>query len=153
LQLATTGVVNRGAAVGPGLHLGRLTRALTGDARPRYEAALAGRALEIGLDPSVSPSFATQCLRESRPVLVGDTEHGPQMLGALQVREALEVAEGGLLAIEAEHVRIRAATSLALEVPAASLRLEPNGMRLEGERLIIDMAAFMRVFAAKVELP
>lgn len=139
-------------ALGPGMHPGRIElRAAEGSYRVRLDA---GRVVAAALGAGVSPALAEECLRDGRTVILLDSPRGAVIAGALQVAPSLAPDERGTLAIDARHIRLRAAESLSLEVPGAGLLVEPGGaVRLEGDKLVIDMAAMVRIFSARVDIP
>lgn len=144
--------------LGPGMHPGRIemVMAASADGAERvYRVRLAsGRHVTARLDGAVTPDFAEECLRGGRTVVLVDGPDGARIAGALQVASAIEKDRRGTLALEAKHVRVQADQSLVLEVPGGSLAFEPGGsLRFEGDKLVIDMAALVRIFAARVELP
>lgn len=163
----------REAELGPGLHLGVVEMAvkrpeLGPDAAieparatglhagaPAYRVRLRdGRRLAATLAPGVAPSFIDACMREGRAVVLAGSASGVVIEGALQTAETTAPDARGDLTIEARHLRLRAEQTIAIEVPGAGLRLEPGGAaRLEGDRLVIDMAALVRIFSARVEVP
>jgi len=145
-------------ALGPGMHPGRIemVMAASADGGERvYRVRLAsGRHVTARLDGAVAPDFVEECLRGGRTVVLVDGPDGARIAGALQVASAIEKDPRGTLALEAKHVRVRADQSIVLEVPGGSIAFEPGGaLRLEGDKLVIDMAALVRIFAARVELP
>jgi hypothetical protein len=167
------GAPRREAELGPGLHLGVVEMAVK---RPEPEPAAAieparaadlqagapayrvrlrdGRRFATMLAPGVAPSFIDACMREGRAVVLAGSASGVVIEGALQTTAAPAPDARGALTLEARHLRIRAEQTIALEVPGASLRLEPGGaVRLEGDRLVIDMAALVRIFSTRVEVP
>lgn len=146
---------SRAVTLGPGLHPGRVEMAAAGAASPAYQVrSSSGRRVMATLAAGVSPSFIEECMREGRTVVLMDTPRGVAIAGALQTASAPTPDARGTLELSARHLRLRAAETLELEVPGSSLRIEPGGaVRLEGDRLVIDMAALVRIFTAKVELP
>ncbi|MDI3291323.1 hypothetical protein [Polyangium sp. 15x6] len=155
---ARRGLRKTSSVLGPGLHPGRIEMAMAtsadGDERAYRVRLASGRHLTARLDGAVARDFAEECLRGGRTVVLVDGPDGPRIAGALQVASALEKDERGTLALEAKHLRVRADQSIVLEVPGGSLAFEPGGaLRLEGDKLVIDMAALVRIFAARVELP
>ena len=140
--------------LGPGLHPGRIASALAGATKVYRVRLDDGREVRATLDRAVDPAFADACMRDDRTVVLVDTEDGIAVAGALQTSAGLSTDARGTLAVDARHVRIRAGESLELEVPGGRVALDPNGaMRFEGDRLVIDMAALVRVFSSKLELP
>ncbi|WP_437325253.1 hypothetical protein [Sorangium sp. So ce381] len=146
--------------LGPGLHPGVVEMiAARGEeesgARPAFQVRSSdGRRLLATLAAGVSPAFIEECMREGRTVVLADAPGGVAILGALQTASAPAPDAHGTLALDARHLRLRARETLELEVPGSSLRIEPGGaVRIEGDRLVIDMAALVRIFSARVELP
>ncbi|WP_437741781.1 hypothetical protein WMF39_40270 [Sorangium sp. So ce1504] len=145
--------------LGPGLHPGVVemivARGEESDARPAFQVRSSdGRRLLATLAAGVSPAFIEECMREGRTVVLADAHGGVAILGALQTASAPAPDAHGTLALDARHLRLRARETLELEVPGSSLRIEPGGaVRIEGDRLVIDMAALVRIFSARVELP
>jgi hypothetical protein len=149
--------------LGPGLHVGQIELCISSQSRlrsgagrlgQRYRVRLQnGQRLMAGLAPEVQVPFAQQCLRESRPVLLMDTPQGPCIAGALQVACSPSVDHHGVLALTGQHLRLQADRSLSIEVPDARLTLDQEGMRLDGDKLIIDMAAIVRILTAQVDIP
>jgi len=151
---------SKAAPLGPGLHPGVIELCAAGapraagSARPYRVRLGTGRRFAAALAPGVSPAFAEECMRDGRTVVLMDTPDGAAIAGALQIASAPVPDERGTLCLEAKHVRLRAEQTLAIEVPGASLLVEPNGVvRMEGDRLVIDMAAIVRIFSARVEIP
>jgi hypothetical protein len=106
------------------------------------------------LDRGVAAALVEECLREGRNVVMMDGPKGVVIAGALQVATSPAADAHGTLALEARHLRLRATETLELEVPGSSLRFEPGGaVRIEGDRLVIDMAALVRIFSSRVEIP
>jgi hypothetical protein len=129
-------------ALGPGIHAGVVE--LVGDGTYRVQLALGGH-VRAGLAPCVSPALIQRCMRAGRNVLLTDSSRGPVILGAIQTEDA--EAEGDAL-------RLRANKEIALEVGSTRLLLTSDGkVRIDGRDLAIDVAALMRVLAARVELP
>jgi hypothetical protein len=120
-----------------------------------YRVRLAsGRRVVARLGKAVAPDFADECLRDGRTVVLVDGAAGVEIAGALQVASALGKDARHTLSLEAKHVRVKAEQSIVLEVPGGALSLESGGaVRIEGDKLVLDMAALVRVFAARVELP
>lgn len=139
------------AELGPGLHLARVERMLSGACKLR---TLTGEHLSAVLDDDVEPSLVEECLRNGRKVIVCVTDRGPTIMGALQTAPALARAEDGKLTLEARELRLRAERSLVIEAGPVTLRVDGNGvLRLEGDRMIVDMGTLVRFLAGRVELP
>ena len=134
-----------------GLHPGSIE--LHAGARYRVRLAVGGHVSAVLAD-EVEPAFADACLRGGRTVLLAQTPRGPTILGALQVSEGLNRVSESLTTLDAREIRIRAERALVLEAGPVSLRLESTGVaRMEGERLVLDMASLVRILSAQVELP
>ncbi len=149
----------RRAEAAPGMSCGVIElapapRAVVG-ASGTYSVRLAdGGRVTATLAPSVSPAFARECLRDGRMVIVVAGAEGAVIAGALQTQSHPATDARGTLVLSAEQIRLRAKKSLALEVPMARLELENGGAaRIEGDRLVIDAAALVRILSAKVEVP
>jgi hypothetical protein len=141
----------RAATLGPGLH-GAVIELKAG--RAFQIRTTDGRRVTASLADDVDPALADDCLRTGRMVLAVDTPRGPEIAGAVMTSLPAARREGGVVTIDAKELRLRAERSLSLEVGPVSLSAEDSGaMRLEGDRLVIDMAALVRVFSSKVELP
>lgn len=140
-------------ALGAGLHPGHVESVVA--APPAYLVRLGdGRRIVARVGAGVESSFVEECSREGRAVVLMDSPSGPVIAGALQTASTPRADARGTLALEARHIRLRAGETLELEVPGSNLRMEPGGaVRIDGDKLVIDMAALMRVFAGRVELP
>jgi hypothetical protein len=139
------------AELGSGLHLAWVERILDGACALRL---LSGERVSATIDEDVDPSLVADCLRNGRKVIVCATSAGPTIMGALQTAPALTRAEDGKLTIEARELRLRAERSLVIEAGPVALRVDASGaLRLEGDRMIIDMGSFVRFLAGRVELP
>ena len=146
----------RPAPLGAGLHAGRVQCVLASrHVTPRYRVELAtGRVITASLDEAVSPALAEECLRQRRTVVLVDGARGPVIAGALQTSPGVAADAHGTLVLDARQVRVRADRSLVLEVPGASLELGRGGeVRFEGDKLVLDMAALVRILSGKVEIP
>jgi len=121
----------------------------------QYRVRLAdGRLVAAELSPDLDPSFAEECLRERRTVLVADGSRRAQIVGALQVRSALGLSTDGRVRLAGQDVELGAERSISLRVGDTALTIDADGaVRIAGTRLTIDVAAVMRVLSAKVELP
>jgi hypothetical protein len=137
--------------LGAGLHAGRIE--LVADRAYRVRTA-DGRRLAAVLSEEVSPSLAEECLRDGRTVLLVDGARGPTIVGALQVAPTIAPDASGTLSLDARTLRLRASSGLSIEVGDAVVGVEPNGVvRMEGDRLLIDMAQIVRIFSGRVDLP
>lgn len=141
----------RPSALGPGLH-GAIIELKAG--RAFQLRTTEGRRVTASLADGVDPALADDCLRTGRMVIASDSPRGPEIAGALTTSLPAARHEEGVVTLEAKELRLRAERALSLEVGPVSLSAEDSGaMRLEGDRLVIDMAALVRVFSSKVELP
>jgi hypothetical protein len=85
---------------------------------------------------------------------VADALHGPAIFGALQTSRSVAVDADGRMSLEGAELRLRAENEIRLEVGNAQLRLDKTGaVRVEGERMVIDMSALVRFLSNLVELP
>ncbi len=87
--------------------------------------------------------------------MLADGERGPLIVGALQTSLVPQIhEETGAFEVDATQIQLRADATIVLQVGATSLRLSKSGIaRIEGEQMVIDVGALMRVLATKVELP
>jgi hypothetical protein len=139
------------AELGPGLHLARVERILAGACAVR---TLSGERLSAAIDEDVEPSLVAECLRNGRKVIVCVTAEGPTVMGALQTAPAITRAEDGKLSLEAKELRLRAERSLVIEAGPAALRVDGKGvLRLEGDRMSLDLGPLVRFLSGRVELP
>ena len=146
--------------LGPGLHPGVVemiaARGQERDARPafqvRFEPTGAGSSRRS--PPASRPRSSRSACAKAAPSCWRTRPGASPSLGALQTASAPAPDAHGTLALDARHLRLRARETLELEVPGSSLRIEPGGaVRIEGDRLVIDMAALVRILSARVELP
>jgi hypothetical protein len=137
--------------LGPGLH-GAVIELSVGQA---YEVrTTSGARLRAVLDDAVDPALAADCLRTGRMVILADSPRGPAIMGALQTSVPIARDADGVLTVEARELRLRAERAALLEVGHVALSADASGaMRIDGDRLVIDMAALVRVLSMKVELP
>jgi hypothetical protein len=142
----------REARLGPGAHLGVIERRRGGalDVRMADGSTVAAR-----LDPRVEPALMDECQRDERWVVLVDGASGPTVVGALQVERSAVRERDGSLSLDGKDVVVRASRRLRVEAGASSLTLDAasGAVRLEGERMVIDMGALVRLLAARVELP
>lgn len=137
--------------LGPGAHLGKVELLTGTTARVRL---LGGAHLQVEIAPEVEPLFVEECLRHGRTVILADGESGPLLVGALQTSRAIHHGVDGTLEIDARTIRLRAESSIAVEVGSVAIRAEHGGtLRLEGERLSVDVSSVVRFLSARVELP
>lgn len=140
------------AALGPGIHAATVELK---EGASYSVKLLHGRRLTATPAHGVSPALLDECLRARRSVVLADGEHGPIILGAVQTAPAPHVdPASGAFEVTARHIRLRADAMIAFKVGPTSLTLDQKGVaRVEGEQMVIDVAALARVLAAKVELP
>ena len=56
--------------------------------------------------------------------------------------------------MDAREIRLRAERALSIEAGPIVITADNQGaLRMEGDRLVIDMAAIVRVLSSRVELP
>jgi hypothetical protein len=142
--------------LGPGLHAATIELAVRGRGREPhgYRVRLSsGRSLTARLAAGVSPRLVEECMRETRSVVVCDGPNGVTIAGALQTAPSLSLDERGALWLDADRIRLCARKSLALEVAGSAITLADGALRVEGDRLVIDAAALVRILSAKVEIP
>ncbi|MFO0586101.1 MAG: hypothetical protein U0441_01115 [Polyangiaceae bacterium] len=139
------------ATLGPGLHGGVIELATDASYRIRL---LTGDRVSATLAPGVQPALAAECLRTGRMVLLVASDRGPMIAGALQTSLAVERDADGVIAVDAREIRLRAEKALLIEAGPVTIRADESGaLRMEGDRMVLDMAALVRVLSAKVELP
>ncbi|MEO7330716.1 MAG: hypothetical protein ABI193_19225 [Minicystis sp.] len=139
------------ARLGPGLHPAKVELFADTVARARLAS---GEVVRARVAPEVEPAFVEECLRLGRTVLLADSEQGPAIIGALQTSRALGPSADGTLLLDADVVRLRAASLATIEVGASALRFEPTGLvRMEGNKLVVDVSSLVRFLSARVELP
>lgn len=141
----------RPETLGPGLHGGVIE--LSTDTHHRVRL-LSGERVSATLAPGVQPALASECLRTSRMVLLIDSDRGPMIAGALQTSLAVERDADGVVAVSAREIRLRAEKALLIEAGPVTIRADESGaLRMEGDRMVLDMAALVRVLSARMELP
>jgi hypothetical protein len=139
------------AVLGPGVHPAKVELHAGTTARVRL---FTGDRLAVEIAPEVEPAFVEECLREGRTVLLAQGEVGPLLVGALQTTRAVAHDVDGVLEIDAREIRMFAGRGFSLEVGSSAVRADPNGsLRLEGERLTVDVGSLVRFLSARVELP
>jgi hypothetical protein len=132
----------------PGLHVGIVEMGSGETFRVRTRR---GARVRARLDEDVSRELIESCLKTGQRVLVLDDGDGPVIVGAIETKTP---PSDRPVILEGKDIRLRATDSLTLEVGESTLRMEKAGlMRLEGNRLVVDVAALMRVLSARVELP
>ena len=148
----TTRTAKEPSPLGVGVHAARIELNLGASYQVRL---VSGVRTTARLASGVSPRLLEECLTSRRLVMVTDGEHGPVILGALQTEPVPHVhEETGALEVTAKHIRLRATETVALKAGPVSLVLDKSGVvRVEGERMLVDVGALLRVLSAKVELP
>jgi hypothetical protein len=138
-------------ALGPGLHGAVIELA----ADRAYEVrTMSGERVVAVLDDAVDKALADDCLRTGRMVIVAEGARGPTIMGALQTSVPIARDADGVVSVDAKELRLRAERAALLEVGHVTLSADAGGaLRIEGDRLVIDMAALVRVLSMKVELP
>jgi hypothetical protein len=77
-----------------------------------------------------------------------------EILGALQTAPSARVDADGGLALEARTIEIAAQDRIALKVGASLLTLDRDGViRLNGDKLTLDVGALVDILSANVRLP
>jgi hypothetical protein len=138
-------------SLGPGLH-GATVELASGD-KLRVRTATGVR-LHVTLSDHVERELVEECLRTGRRVVLEETERGPAIVGALQTTRAVALAPDGTLDLRARELRLRSEGPLVIESGSTALRVDETGaLRLEGDRMVIDMSSLVRFLAARVELP
>lgn len=138
-------------SLGDGLHAASI-ELLSGESlRLRLPS---GERVTAVLADGVERELVEECMRERRYVIVCDSPRGPMVMGALQTARVIARDGRGNLTLEARDLRLIAERSVVLEAGPVQVRLERNGvLKAEGDRMTIDMATFLRVFAHRVDLP
>lgn len=143
--------IAKAAALSPGLHAGTIELRLGESFRVRL---LGGEVIAASLDDQVDPAFARDCLRRGQRVIVADSARGPLILGALQTSPQIVRDPDGTVTIAAKKIRLKAEQALVLESGEASLRLQPEGfLKLQGDKMVVDIAGLVRFLSARVEFP
>ena len=139
------------APLGPGLHGAFIELASEGSYRVRTTS---GEHLRAELAPGVSPALAMECLRAGRMVILVASARGPEIVGALQTAPAVERDADGVVSVDAREIRLRAEQSILIEAGPVTIRADESGaLRMEGDRLVLDMPALVRVLSARMEIP
>lgn len=141
----------RAAGLGPGLHAGTIELR---SGRSFQVRTAAGALVTATLDDEVDPALAEDCLCSGRRVVLADGESGPVILGALQTSAPVVKDPDGCVTIQGRELRLRADKQVVIDAGPVSLRLHESGaVRVEGEKMVIDMPALLRILSASVELP
>lgn len=141
----------RRETLGTGLHAG-VIELRSGNA---FQVRLAtGTRCKATLDDEVDPALAEECLRSGRRVVLCDGERGPLIVGALQTSAPIVKSADGAVTIEGRELRLKAKERVVVDAGSTSLRMAESGaVRFEGEKMVIDMPALVRILSASVELP
>lgn len=141
----------RTAQLGKGMHLVHMEMSAGAVFRVR---TISGETLDAQLADGVDSSFAEECLRSKRMMIAIDGRDGVEIVGALQTSSPVVHEQGGAVTIRGREVRLVAERELTLDAGATSMRLESAGaIRLEGDRITIDMATLIRMLAMQCEVP
>jgi hypothetical protein len=113
-----------------------------------------GLGLIADVAPGVERAFVDECLRQGRLVVLVDGEDRPTIAGALQTSRAFGVDPDGQLSVNASAIRLKAEQTLRIEAGEVAITVDRAGvLRLEGDKMVIDMGALIRLLSARVELP
>lgn len=113
-----------------------------------------GARLTARLSPEVEPSLVDECLRHGRLVVVVPGEEGPLIAGAIQTTRGIALDQDGNLAVSAQDIRLKAEKGLRIEADGVTLAVDRTGiLRVEGDKMTIDMGMLVRFLSARVELP
>ena len=137
--------------LGPGIHAVTVELGTGGRFRIR---TMTGARVVAQLADGLERELVEECIHARRMVLAADGERGPVILGALQMSRTPAIDREGTLALTAKTLRLRAEKAIELDVGPASLALQENGVvQLRGDRMVLNIAALVRVLSARVELP
>ncbi len=138
-------------ALGPGMHAGTVELESGGS----YRVALAaGGHVRAHLEKGLSVRFVETCMKTGQKVLLLDTPRGPEILGALHAPRELPGGEEESVELKGKTIRLRATDEVQIQVGKSTLRLDKTGAaRLEGRKLVLDIASLIRMLSARVELP
>ncbi len=138
-------------SLGPGMHAGTVELVADGT----YRVALAaGGHVRARVEKGLSPRFVEKCMRTGQKMLLMDTPRGPEIMGALHAPRELPGGEEDSLDLKGKTIRIRASEEVQIQVGKSMLKLDKHGaVRLEGRRMVMDVAALLRILSARVELP
>lgn len=115
---------------------------------------LGGEVITATLDDGVDVELARDCQRHGRRVIVADGARGPVILGALQTSRPIARDQDGNVSISAKKIRLKAEQALVIESGEAAIRLEQAGLvKLEGDKMVVDIGSLVRFLAARVEFP
>jgi hypothetical protein len=138
-------------ALGPGMHAGVVELEASGSYRV---ALVSGGHVRAHLEAGLSRRFVESCMRTGQKVLLADTPRGPEIMGALTAPREQPGDEEESLDLRGKTIRLRATDAVHIEVGKSSFKLDKDGAaRLEGRRLVMDVASLIRFLSARVELP
>jgi hypothetical protein len=138
-------------ALGPGVFLAAVELRAGDSYRIRV---VSGERVSATVHESVEPALVEECMRDGRMVLVCQAERGPMIFGAVQTTRALACNADGTLAISTKEIRLSAEKTLRIEAGPVTISVDSSGtLRLQGDRMVLDMGALIRLLAARVELP
>ncbi|MFO0590350.1 MAG: hypothetical protein U0441_22600 [Polyangiaceae bacterium] len=139
------------SALGTGIHAAVIEMRSESAYRIR---TMTGERCPAHLADGMDPALAEECLREGRTVLVTESKRGVLILGALQMsRTPVREADGSVV-IEGKDVRLRAERSVVIDAGPVSFKADRTGiLRFEGEKMVIDVSALVRVLSARMEIP
>jgi hypothetical protein len=145
----------REPALGPGLHAALVEMAADGEESPTYRVRTSSGALVAASPaPGVAPALIDECLRARRTVLCAERAGRVEILGALQTTPSPRADLDGNVALEGRAIEIAAAERIALKVGGSRLSLDRDGViRMDGDRLTIDVGALVQILSANVRLP
>ena len=93
-------------------------------------------------------------MKSGQRVLLLDTPRGPEIMGALHAPRELPGGEEESVELKGKTIRLRATDEVQIQVGKSTLRLDKTGAaRLEGRKLVVDVASLVRFLSARVELP
>ncbi len=137
-------------ALGPGVHLGVVEMRSGSSYRVKLMAGGHARATR---GPGVGAAAVDRWMDQAQTVVLADGDRGPLLVGALE-KPLDDEGRGGARLVSGRSIRIDAEDEITLTVGSISLKLNKAGAaELKGEKLVIDVAAIMKVLAARVELP
>lgn len=144
-------------AVDRGLHVAtvELLQERTAQETSYRVRLLTGELIDASLGPGVEPALALECLRDRRSLLVHHDGQGTRILGALQTSaSATRTTRAGDTELAGHEVDLCAERRVSIRAGSTTLSLDHAGnVRLNGQRLTLDLAALVRIVSASVELP
>lgn len=139
-------------ALGIGLHGGYVELESGGTFRVRLGD---GRRFSARPGAGVDAGLVRDCLRTRRMVIVVDSPRGPRIMGALQTEAPIaQRDQSDSVTVRARELRLVADEKLHIEAGPVRIAADASGkLRLEGDKLVIDMAALVKLLSTSVELP